>query len=49
VAEFDFRYNNRIGLGINDMERTEKLACGAVGERLTYQRTRQQPEAEASA
>jgi transposase-like protein len=48
VAEFDFRYNNRIGLGIGDMERTEKLAIGAVGKRLTYQRTRQQPEAQTS-
>ncbi|HZK88595.1 MAG TPA: IS1595 family transposase [Stellaceae bacterium] len=48
VAEFDFRFNNRVGLGINDMERTEKLARGAVGKRLTYQRTRGQSEAEAS-
>ena len=45
TAEFDFRYNNRIGLGVNDMERTEKCAMGAAGKRLTYQRTRQQPEA----
>jgi len=48
VAEFDFRYNQRIGLGVDDMARTEKLARGAVGKRLTYQRTRQQPEADAS-
>jgi transposase-like protein len=48
VAEFNFRYNNRIGLGVDDMQRTEKLARGAVSKRLTYQRTRQQPEAEAS-
>jgi transposase-like protein len=47
VGEFDFRYNNRIGLGVNDFERTEKVAKGAIGKRLTYQRTRQQPEAEA--
>jgi transposase-like protein len=46
VGEFDFRFNNRIALGVDDMERTEKLARGAVGKRLTYQRTRQQPEAE---
>jgi transposase-like protein len=45
VGEFD--YNNRIALGVNDFERTEKVAKGAVGKRLTYQRTRQQPEAEA--
>jgi hypothetical protein len=42
------RYNNRVSLGVNDMQRKEKLARGAVGKRLTYQRTRQQPEAEAS-
>jgi len=47
VAEFDFRFNNRVGLGIGDMERTEKLARGAVGKRLTYQRTRQQSAPEA--
>jgi transposase-like protein len=48
VGEFDFRYNNRIALGVDDMARTEKIAKGAAGRRLTYQRTRQQPEAEAS-
>jgi transposase-like protein len=48
VGEFDFRYNNRIGLGVNDIARTEKVAKGAAGKRLTYQRTRQQPEAEAT-
>ncbi len=46
VAEFDFRYNNRVGLGVDDVQRTEKVARGAVGKGLTYQRTRQQPEAE---
>jgi transposase-like protein len=49
VGEFDFRFNNRIGLGVDDMQRTEKVARGAVGKRLTYQRTRQQPEAETPA
>ena len=29
LAEFDFRYNNRIGLGVNDIERTRKVAKGA--------------------
>jgi hypothetical protein len=48
VGEFDFRYNIRVGLGVSDFELTEKVAKGAVGKRLTYQRTRQQPEAEAS-
>jgi transposase-like protein len=48
VGEFDFRYNNRLALGVNDAQRAEKVAKGAAGKRLTYQRTRQQPEAEAS-
>jgi transposase-like protein len=48
VAEFDFRYNNRIGLGVDDMARTEKLAKGAVGKRLTYRRINQRSETEAS-
>jgi transposase-like protein len=39
VAEFDFRYSNRVALGTNDMERAEKLAKGIVGKRLTYRRT----------
>jgi len=39
LAEFDFRYNNRVALGINDIERAEKLLRGVVGKRLTYQTT----------
>jgi len=39
VAEFDFRYSNRVALGMNDMERAEKLAKGIVGKRLTYRRS----------
>jgi transposase-like protein len=38
LAEFDFRYNNRAGLGVNDGERAEELAKGIVGKRLTYRR-----------
>ncbi len=38
LAEFDFRYNNRIALGVNDVERAEALATGIVGKRLTYRR-----------
>lgn len=41
LAEFDFRYNNRIRLGIDDVERAERLLQGVVGKRLTYQTTRQ--------
>jgi transposase-like protein len=39
MAEFDFRYNNRIRLGINDQERAERLLRGVVGKRLTYETT----------
>src|SRR2546423_6086505 len=38
LAEFDFRYNNRIALGIDDATRAETLAAGIVGKRLTYRR-----------
>ena len=38
VAEFDFRHSNRSALGVEDMERAEKLAAGIVGKRLTYRR-----------
>lgn len=36
LAEFDFRYNNRIKLGVNDTARAAKAATGARGKRLTY-------------
>jgi hypothetical protein len=36
LAEFDFRYNNRARLGIDDKSRTERLLHGARGKRLTY-------------
>jgi transposase-like protein len=38
LAEFDFRYSNRVALGTNDEARAEKLAKGIVGKRLTYRR-----------
>ena len=38
LAEFDFRYNNRIALGVTDGERAEIAATGIVGKRLTYRR-----------
>lgn len=40
LAEFDFRYNNRIALGVNDEKRAEKALRGARGKRLTYRRPR---------
>ena len=36
VAEFDFRYSNRVRLGVDDLARTEKALAGIVGKRLTY-------------
>ncbi len=36
LAEFDFRYNNRMANGTNDTERAEKLLLGVKGRRLTY-------------
>jgi hypothetical protein len=37
LAEFDFRYCNRIALGCNDEDRANRLLSGIVGKRLTYQ------------
>ena len=39
LAEFDFRYNNRVALGVNDHQRAERLLAGVVGKRLTYETT----------
>jgi transposase-like protein len=36
LAEFDFRYNNRVALGVNDLARTDLALKGIVGKRLTY-------------
>lgn len=36
LAEFDFRYNNRIALGVNDAARADRILAGVVGKRLTY-------------
>jgi transposase-like protein len=38
LAEFDFRYNNRIALGVNDAARANRALLGATGKRLTYRR-----------
>jgi hypothetical protein len=38
LAEFDFRHNNRIALGVNDTDRANELAKNIVGKRLTYRR-----------
>lgn len=36
LDEFSFRYSNRAGLGIEDMERAALAIKGATGKRLTY-------------
>jgi transposase-like protein len=42
LAEFDFRYNHRVALGVNDVARADHALRGIVGKRLTYQTTRGQ-------
>jgi transposase-like protein len=36
LAEFDFRYSNRIARGVYDVERADRTLKGIVGKRLTY-------------
>jgi hypothetical protein len=40
LSEFDFRYSNRVALGVNDEARAEKALQGIAGKRLTYRRPR---------
>jgi transposase-like protein len=42
LAEFDFRHNNRIALGVDDTERADRALHGVVGKRLTYRTTRRE-------
>jgi transposase-like protein len=37
LAEFDFRYNHRIALGVDDKQRADHALRGIVGKRLTYE------------
>ena len=39
LAEFDFRHNHRIALGVNDVARAGNILDGVVGKRLTYETT----------
>ena len=41
LAEFDFRYSDRIKLGIDDSERAERALLGIKNKRLTYETTAQ--------
>jgi hypothetical protein len=42
LTEFDFRYSNRIKLGVDDVKRADLAIEGARGKRLTYETTRSQ-------
>jgi hypothetical protein len=37
LAEFEFRYNNRIANGVDDRARAVRALDGITGKRLTYQ------------
>lgn len=39
LAEFDFRYNNRVALGVDDEQRAANALQGVKGKRLTYRPT----------
>jgi hypothetical protein len=39
LAEFDFRYSHRSGLGVDDEVRTNEALRGIAGKRLTYRRS----------
>jgi hypothetical protein len=47
LGEFDFRYNQRVALGIDDSQRIAKAAKGILGKRLTYRRIGRAEETEA--
>ena len=36
VSEFEFRYNNRVALEVNDKQRADNMLSAVVGKRLTY-------------
>src|SRR4051794_19878452 len=44
LAEFDYRYNERVSLGVSDSERMRKSVQGIVGKRLTYRRSDYLPD-----
>jgi hypothetical protein len=37
LSEYDFRYNNRVALGVGDDARAVIALKGVVGKRLTYE------------
>lgn len=36
LAEYDFRYNSRVALGCDDVNRTDRMLASVVGKRLKY-------------
>ena len=36
LAEFEFRYSHREKVGVDDTARADRILCGIVGKRLTY-------------
>lgn len=44
AAEFDFRYSNRVALGVDDQQRAVRALQGVVGKRLTYRRADERAE-----
>lgn len=40
LAEFDFRYSNRVARGVDDTTRAARAVQGGIGKRLKYERTR---------
>lgn len=47
VNEVDFRYNHRVKLGFDDIQRTDEALEGISGKRLTYRRLNAQSDAQA--
>jgi transposase-like protein len=47
LAEFDFRYNERVALGVSDQQRAAKAIKGGLGRRLTYRQPRGEEQATA--
>ncbi len=45
LNEFDFRYSNRIALGVDDAERTTRAIRGVAGKRLNYRQPNKSAEA----
>jgi len=48
LAEFDFRYNNRLALGVSDEQRAAAIVKGIVGKRLIEQLVAPDPKREPS-